>query len=77
MGGFIAFLVVVALAVWLLRGFDMIAGRGPKQIRDGTNQARRDVEKDEQRIPCPNCAEKILPAAKICPFCRSTVRAEG
>lgn len=71
MGGFIAFLVVIALAVWLLKGFDRIAGRGPKQIRDGKHQARREIEKDEQRIPCPHCAEKILPAAKICPFCRS------
>jgi hypothetical protein len=76
-GGFIAFLVVVALAIWLLKGFDKIAGRGPKQIRDGTNQSRRYTEANEQRIPCPHCAEKILPAAKICPFCRSSVDTRG
>jgi len=72
-GGFIVFVVVVGLAIWLLKGFDKIAGRGPKQVGDGAKQARRDLEKDEQRIPCPHCAEKILPAAKICPFCRSAV----
>ena len=25
----------------------------------------------ERRIPCPKCAEAILPAAKVCPHCRS------
>ena len=27
----------------------------------------------EGRIPCPECAEAILPEAKRCPFCRSVV----
>lgn len=25
------------------------------------------------RVPCPECAEAILPAARRCPFCRSVV----
>ena len=25
----------------------------------------------ESRLPCPKCAEAILPAAKVCPHCRS------
>ena len=25
------------------------------------------------RVPCPECAELILPAAKRCPYCRSAV----
>jgi hypothetical protein len=25
------------------------------------------------RIPCPECAEAILPNARKCPYCRSTV----
>lgn len=31
--------------------------------------------KDEQpkRVPCPQCADEILPAARICPHCRSTL----
>jgi uncharacterized OB-fold protein len=73
--GFIVFVVVVALAVLLLKGFDRVAGRGPKQVRDGVNQSRKDLEDAERRVPCPHCAEKILPAAKICPFCKSTVNA--
>ena len=27
------------------------------------------------RVPCPECAEAILPEARRCPFCRSTVTA--
>jgi hypothetical protein len=27
----------------------------------------------EGRVPCPECAEAILPAARRCPFCRSVV----
>jgi len=30
----------------------------------------------EERISCPMCAEKILPAAKICPFCKSELAAK-
>lgn len=26
------------------------------------------------RVPCPECAEAILPAARKCPFCRSVVQ---
>jgi hypothetical protein len=27
----------------------------------------------EPRAPCPQCAEQILPAARICPHCHSTL----
>lgn len=30
-----------------------------------------EAAKKEERRPCPHCAEMILPAAKICRFCRS------
>lgn len=29
----------------------------------------------EPRVPCPHCAEQILPAANVCPFCGNTVQA--
>jgi hypothetical protein len=64
------FVVVVIIAIVILKGFDMVAGRGPKQVSDGIGRARN----SETRIPCPMCAEKILPQAKICPFCKSEVR---
>jgi hypothetical protein len=66
MEGFIVFIVVVGVAILFLRGFDKIAGRGSKQVKDGIAQTR-----ESGRIPCPHCAELILPAAKKCPFCRS------
>lgn len=30
-------------------------------------------ELDEDRVPCPHCAEMILPAARICRFCTRPV----
>ena len=63
-------LVVVVIAVLFLKEFDKISGRGPKQISDGIGRATN----SENRIPCPMCAEKILPEAKICPFCKSELR---
>jgi hypothetical protein len=62
--------IVVVIAVVFLKGFDMIAGRGPKQVSDGMHKASI----SENRIPCPMCAEKIRPQARICPFCKSEVR---
>jgi hypothetical protein len=67
MTGVITSVVVVIVAVLLLRGFDRIAGRGPKQVSDGIARS------SQGRVPCPQCAELILPAAKICPFCKSGV----
>ncbi|MBF0531072.1 MAG: hypothetical protein HQK55_17760 [Deltaproteobacteria bacterium] len=60
----------IVLTVLCLKWFDRLAGRGPKQVSDGIKSANR----DERRIPCPMCAEKILPAAKICPFCKSNIK---
>ncbi len=68
----IVFGVVIVIAVILLKGFDRIAGRGPKQVRDGIN-ASDASRKSEGRVPCPECSEMILPTAKRCPFCRSEI----
>ena len=76
MEGLVIVVVVVGLAIVFLRGFDRIAGRGPKQVEDGINQSnigQRNTPSDEGRVPCPQCAELILPAAKKCPFCRSEI----
>lgn len=61
---------IIALAVLLLKGFDRIAGRGPKQIEDGINKSNMG-ENMEKRKPCPHCSERILLSAKKCPFCQS------
>lgn len=70
MGVIVIILIPIIIAVVLLKGFDRIAGRGPKQVSDGI----KDAENSETRVSCPMCAEKILPKAKICPFCKSNIR---
>jgi hypothetical protein len=69
-------IVIVGLAILFLRGFDRIAGRGPKQVEDGINRSnigQQNTPRDEGRVPYPQCAELILPTAKKCPFCRSEI----
>jgi hypothetical protein len=36
---------IVVIAVFLLRQFDKVAGRGPKQVSDGLQRSRREREK--------------------------------
>ena len=73
MAGFIIFIIVIVLAVLLLRGFDRVAGRGPQQVRDGINQSSIASTQSVQRVACPYCAEMIMPSAKLCPFCKSSL----
>ncbi|WP_156831236.1 hypothetical protein [Arhodomonas aquaeolei] len=76
---FLGFLIVVGLAIFFLKAFDSVAGRGPKQVSDGINRskpAQKQQQLEAQRVPCPHCAEFILPAAKICPFCKSALKAD-
>lgn len=63
------FITIIAMAVVFLKFFDQVAGRGSKQVKDGINKSS--INKSENRVPCPHCAEAILPAAKKCPFCKS------
>ena len=65
-------IVMVVLAVFVLKGFDVIAGRGPKQVSDGIKRSNIAADKG-RRVPCPECAELILAAARKCPFCKSEV----
>jgi len=62
--------ISVVVAVVFLRSFDLIAGRGPKQIEDGIN-ASSIAHDNRERVACPHCAEMIVPAAKLCPHCKT------
>lgn len=63
-GSVFVIVIIIIIAIIVLKGFDRIAGRGPKQVRNGINSSV--IVKNEARIQCPHCAEKILPAAKKC-----------
>jgi hypothetical protein len=70
------FLAIIVGAVVVLRAFDSIAGRGPKQVSDGILRTRRPEQSSpppppmvEDRVPCPMCAEQIMRDAKKCRFC--------
>lgn len=70
-GSVLISIIIFILAIVFLKGFDRISGRGPKQVKDWILSAKSSSSL-EIRISCPHCAEKILPAAKKCPFCRSS-----
>jgi len=67
------FIGIVVIAILFLKAFDQMSGRGPEQISDGMEHYRN----NEGRIPCPYCAEMIMPNAKICPFCKSNISREA
>lgn len=70
---FLVFIGIVILSVFLLRGFDRVAGRGPKQIKDGIESSNLSKV---NRVPCPECAELIIPSAKKCHFCGAIIEQE-
>ena len=63
-----------------------IACAGPLKVAASAEEAdamaaermAREAEeaREASRLPCPFCAEKILPAAKVCPHCQRDL-AEG
>lgn len=47
-------------------------GNGPRRLEAGRAE-ERDTADSRHRQPCPQCAELILPQARICRFCHSTL----
>jgi hypothetical protein len=41
-----------------------------------TPEAIAKRKREEGRVPCQYCAEYIMPAAKVCPFCQKQLRIE-
>ena len=58
---------------YALRGRDLVR-RGIRQRKNAEIAASGGVHSlPSTRVPCPECAESILPEARRCPFCRSVV----
>ena len=68
-GVLVVIILIIIVAVLFLKGFDKISGRGPKQVKDGIDTSVL-AKTSQDRIPCPHCAESIIPTAKKCPFCK-------
>jgi len=76
MNGFLFLLIpvtVIAGAAYGLSIRDLIR-RGRLHRREEELARRGELRAlAEGRVPCPECAEAILPAARRCPFCHSVV----
>jgi hypothetical protein len=62
MSQFVILFVILAVSIIFLKGFDRIAGRGPKQVKDGIKQSSLNKDR-RKRKPCPYCSEMILVSA--------------
>jgi hypothetical protein len=77
MNPLLAFVAIVALGAgagaYALTMRDLVRRgrlhrRNERLLREGQSPALPDG-----RVPCPECAEAILPQARKCPYCRSVV----
>jgi len=73
MGTLFITIAVIIAAVFFLKGFDKVAGRGSDQIKKGIDSSKL-IKGEEKRIPCPECAEMIKPKAKKCHFCGAKLK---
>jgi hypothetical protein len=74
---YLTFLIVVVSGAGV-GGYALImrdlVRRGRLHRRDEEMALRGETPRlPDGRVPCPECAEAILPAARRCPFCRSIV----
>lgn len=60
---FLFLVVVVVIAVVLLKGFDQIAGRGPKQVSDGIRQSG--LGQGSKPSATPSVADEIAKLAEL------------
>ncbi len=66
--GWLLLIVLIVVAVFVLKGFDVIAGRGSRQVSDGIKRSSKEHSIDTMR-ECPHCAELILATDRVCKHC--------
>ena len=63
--GLLVLVAIVVVAVFVLKGFDVVAGRGPKQISDGIERSRQMRAEVGVSLLC----RAQLAKAKVCKHC--------
>ena len=66
-------LVAPAAAAYGLTMRDLVRRGRLHRERERLLDAGESLALPNGRVPCPECAEAILPQARKCPFCRSVV----
>jgi len=66
LGGIVAVVVGMLLGAVIGRSFGKAVHREEIKALDF-----------DSRVPCPACAERILPEARVCPFCKTDLRSSG
>jgi hypothetical protein len=56
-------------------GSPVVGGATAAEGRGGVREGMKEYEavRNSGRRPCPHCAELIMPAAEVCPFCKLEV----
>jgi hypothetical protein len=63
----------VAAGWYLLRVRDLVRRGQLHRRAEALASARPPHALSEGRVPCPECAEAILPQARRCPYCREVI----
>jgi len=74
---FIVATIILAVGIWIYKAPDAVAVDSQPVTTNISIEDPNDVKMSNdignigKRIPCPQCAELIMPEAKICRFCRA------
>jgi hypothetical protein len=64
---------IVGAAIYALAMRDLIRRGRLHRRAEELKRVGADQALPEGRVPCPECAEAVLPLARRCPYCRSVI----